>query len=70
MRTETNESLYPGDRVINEQTGTPYRVTGTRTGTVWLRRFGTDGETVGAYIAFNPSKHRREIAEGLTACGC
>jgi len=69
MRTASNEALYPGDRVINEQTGTAYKVTGTRTGTVWLRRYGTGEETTGPYLMFNAAKHRREIAEGLTCCG-
>jgi hypothetical protein len=59
-QTDTNESYLKGDLIRNINTGTQYVVTGIRRGMIWLRRFGTDGNT-GPYIAFNPSKHTRGV---------
>lgn len=59
MMTAMNDEIFVGDNVVNERTGKLYCVTGTRTGTIWMRRIGTFGDNVGPYIAFNTFKHRK-----------
>lgn len=62
MTTDTNDSLFLGDRVTNERTGRVYVVINICNGTVWMQREKQLLDNIsGPYVAFNPNKHKRQL---------